>query len=103
MTSQTVTVKTNNVPRDLIWAHDLNVAQHTKLRQEFDYMSDEDFQGGMFFQYRGEFYSLSEFLTLNGDLLAQGWQGICGQTAFSGLVVKIVESCTSVVVGSYCV
>jgi len=99
----TVTVKTNNVPRDLISAFELNGAQYNAIRAEFDYMDDADFESAMFFNYRGQVYALDEFLRTEGDLLAQGWQGICNQTYFSGLVVKIVESCQSVVVGRYCV
>jgi hypothetical protein len=103
MSTSTLTVKTNNVPRDLISAFELSGAQYSKLRAEFDYMEDADFEYAMFFNYRGQVYALADFLRTEGDLLAQGWQGICNQTYFSGLVVKIVESCERVVVGRYCV
>ena len=98
-----MTITTNFVPRDLISAFELNGAQYTKLRKEFDYMNDADFDSAMFFKYRGQVYALAEFLRTEGDLLAQGWQGICNQTYFSGLVVKITQSCQYVVVGRYCV
>lgn len=97
-----LTVKTNNVPRELISAFELSGAQHSKLRKEFDYLSDEDFDSAMFFKYRGVIYALGEFLRTEGDLLAQGWQGILNETFFSGIVVKIVESCEYIVVGRYC-
>jgi hypothetical protein len=96
-----LTIRTNNVPRDLISAFEFDSAQYSKLRAEFDYMDDADFELAMFFKYRGQVYALDEFLRTDGDLLAQGWQGICNQTYFSGLVVKIIESCQSVVVGRY--
>jgi len=96
-----LTIKTNNVPRDLISAFELNGAQYSKLRKEFDWMDDSDFESAMFFEYRGQVYALAEFMRTGGDLLVQGWQGILNQTYFSGLVVKIVESCERVVVGSY--
>jgi hypothetical protein len=98
-----IAITTNFVPRDLISAFELNGTQYSKLRKEFDYMNDADFDSAMFFKYRGQVYALAEFLRTEGDLLAQGWQGICNQTYFSGLVVKIVQSCESVVVGRYCV
>jgi hypothetical protein len=98
-----ISVTTNNVPRDLISAFELNGAQYTKLRKEFDYMNDADFDSTMFFKYRRQVYSLAKFLRTEGDLLAQGWQGICNETVYSGVVVKIVQSCESVVVGRYCV
>jgi hypothetical protein len=98
-----LTVKTNNVPRDLISAFELPPAKYSELRKEFDYLEDADFDYAMFFEYRGQVYPLAEFIRTEGDLLAQGWQGICNQTYFSGLVVKIVESCERIVVGRYCV
>jgi hypothetical protein len=97
-----LTVKTNNVPRDLISAFELNGAEYSKLRKEFDWMEDQDFEYAMFFNYRGQVYALADFLRTEGDLLAQGWQGVLNQTYFSGLLVKIVDSCQSVVVGRYC-
>ena len=99
----TLTVKTNNVPRDLISAFELPTVKYSELRKEFDYLDDADFESAMFFNYRGQVYALAEFLRTEGDLLAQGWQGICNQTYFSGLVVKIVQSCERIVVGRYCV
>ena len=97
-----LTVKTNNVRRDLISAFELNGAEYSKLRKEFDWMEDQDFDYAMFFNYRGQVYALADFLRTEGDLLAQGWQGVLNQTYFSGLLVKIVDSCQSVVVGRYC-
>ena len=95
----TLTIKTNNVPRDLISAFELSGAQYTKLRAEFDYLDDADFDSAMFFEYRGQVYALADFMRTEGDLLAQGWQGILTDTFFSGIVVKIVESCQRIVVG----
>ena len=97
-----IAITTNFVPRDLISAFELNGAQYTKLRKEFDYMNDADFDSSMFFKYRRQVYSLAKFLRTEGDLLAQGWQGICNETVYSGVVVKITQSCQYVVVGRYC-
>ena len=95
----TLTVKTNNVPRDLISAFELSSAQYSKLREQFDYLTEDEFDSTVFFKYRGQVYTLSEFMRTEGDLLAQGWQGILTDTFFSGIVVKIVESCERIVVG----
>lgn len=99
----TLTVKSNFIPRDLISAFELPPAKYSELRKEFDYLEDADFDHAMFFEYRGQVYALANFMRTEGDLLAQGWQGICNQTYFSGLVIKIVESCERIVVGRYCV
>lgn len=98
-----ISVTTNNVPRDLISAFELSTVQYAKLRKEFDYMNDADFESAMFFEYRGHVYALDQFLRTGSDLLSRGWQGICNETAYSGVLVKIVESCRYVVVGRYCV
>ena len=99
---ETLAVKTNNVPRDLISAWEFPTVKYSKLRKEFDYMEDADFESAMFFEYRGQVYALADFMRTEGDILRDGWQGILNETFFSGLVVKIVQSCQSVVVGRYC-
>jgi hypothetical protein len=100
---ETLTVKTNNVPRDLISAFELPTAKYIELRAEFDYMEDADFESAMFFNYRGQVYALADFMRTEGDILRDGWQGILNETFFSGVVVKIIESCERIVVGRYCV
>ena len=98
----TLTIKTNNVPRDLLSTFELSSAQYSKLREQFDWMDLDEFDSAMFFEYRGQVLALSDFMRTEGDLLAQGWQGILNETFFSGIVVKIVESCERIVVGRYC-
>ncbi len=98
----TLTIKTNNVPRDLLSTFELSSAQYSKLREQFDWMDLDEFDSAMFFEYRGQVLALSDFMRTEGDLLAQGWQGILNETFFSGLVIKIVESCERIVVGRYC-
>jgi hypothetical protein len=95
-------ITTNNQPRELISAFELPTANYQELRKQFDYLSDEEFECSMFFTYKGEIYSLSDFMRIHaGDLLVEGWQGIYNWHAFGGLLVKIKESCQSVVVGTY--
>ena len=94
-------ITTNNQARDLISAFELNGAQYSKLRKEFEWMDDAEFESAMFFNYRGQIYALADFIRTEGDLMAKGWQGIMNQSYFDGLLVKIVDSCQSVVVGRY--
>lgn len=94
------TIITNNVPRDLISAFELSTKQYSKLRKEFDYMDDLDFDSSMFFTYKGQVYCLDQFLRLD-HYMPGNWQGILNDTYFSGIVVKIVESCQSIIVGTY--
>jgi hypothetical protein len=94
-------ITTNHQARELISAFELPTANYNKLRKQFDYLDDQDFDSSMFFTYKGEIYCLADFIRLDGDLLAKGWQGIYNWHAFGGLVVKIKDSCQSVVVGTY--
>jgi hypothetical protein len=94
-------ITTNNQARELISAFELPTANYKKLRKEFDYLSDEDFDSSMFFNYKGENYCLADFIRTESDLLAKGWQGFHTWYAGAGVVVKIVESCQSVIVGTY--
>jgi hypothetical protein len=95
-------ITTNHQARELISAFELNTAQYTKLRKEFDYLDDQDFESAMFFTYKGQIYCLADFMRLDGELLAKGWQGVHNFTYGCGLLVKIVDSFQSVVVASYC-
>ena len=94
-------ITTNGQARDLISAFELNTAQYNKLRKEFDYLDDQDFDSSMFFNYKGENYCLADFIRTEGDLLVKGWQGMHSWYASAGLLVKIVDSCQSVIVGTY--
>ncbi len=98
-----LTIKTNNRARHLFYACEVSYTEREQFRKEFDWMSDEEYHRAMFFKYRGEYYALAQFLRVEGDLLAKGWQGQLGETAWSSLLVKIVDSHQSVIVGrAYC-
>lgn len=94
-------ITTNGQARDLISAFELNTAQYTKLRKEFDYLDDQDFESAMFFEYKGQIYCLADFIRLD-SYIPGNWQGVMNHTYFSGILVKIVDSCQSVIVASYC-
>ena len=93
------TIKTNNRARALFPACEVSYSEREAFRREFDWMDQEEFDRAMFFKYRGEYYALAEFLRVEGELLAKGWQGQLGETAFSSLLIKIKDSCRSVIVG----
>lgn len=96
----TMQITTNHQPRDLISAFELNTAQYNKLRQEYDYLNDQDFDSSMFFNYKGETYCLADFIRLD-HYTPGNWQGVLNHGYFSGILVKIVDSCQSVIVGTY--
>lgn len=97
----TVTVITNNVPRDIIDAWQLTPAE----RAEFDYLDWPAIEAGSdsasFFRYRGDLYDLGEFSRWSTapDAELRRWDGYMGESFFSALVVRFANDNESVVVG----
>ncbi len=95
-----ITIRTNNVPRNLIEAWELTPHE----RKEFDYINWTAIENGedsaTFFRYRGQLYDLSEFSRItpqgsnrchpmgwdNPDVA--GWDGYLSDSFTSGLLVK---------------
>ena len=96
-----LTIKTNNQPRRLFFACELSQPERAKLRQQFDWMEDEQFDHDCsFFKYRGEYHNLADFLTnTSPDGRLRGWHGIARDSSFSGVVVKLRGN--DVIVGRY--
>lgn len=96
-----LTIKTNNQPRRLFFACELSQPERAKLRQQFNWMDDDQFDHDCsFFKYRGEYYNLSDFLTnTSPDGRLKGWHGIANDSSFSGVVVKLRGN--DVIVGRY--
>lgn len=101
-----LTVVTNNVPRDILDAYELS----PKERESFDYLDWEAIADGResasFFRFRGQLYDLGEFSRDYGITRGSGlpdhlarWDGYMGETAFSAMVIRIVEDGERVVVG----
>ena len=84
---------TNNKPRHLIYGYDLPA----KVRSDFDYLNDEELDCSNFVRYRGQYYDLSQFMRSDS---VTGWDGVAGQSYFSGVIIKIVDS-DSVIIGRY--
>lgn len=97
----TVSVRTNNVPRDVVEAFELTADE----RREFDYVDWEAVDRGedspTFFRYKGGLYDLGEFLAVDFHAHAalRPWNGYRGDSFFSGLVVRYVDDFERVVVG----
>jgi len=96
-------IKTNNQPRRLLFACEFSGAERTKLRQQFDWMSDEEFDSNCsFFRYKGCYYNLADFMRVDSTLESalQGWHGYSSDSYFSGTLVKLCGE--DVIVGRYC-
>jgi hypothetical protein len=97
-----LTVKTNNVPRNLIYGYELS----EKERKEFDYISAEDLSTHEFFRYKGNLYDPSDFMRVDpgteGNCGLKGWDGYESDSYFSGIVIKYRNDFEQVIVGFYC-
>lgn len=97
----TFQIKTNHVPRDLIYGYELS----EKERKEFDYLKDEESDERLdthqFFRYKGEVYDPSDFMRATDIADLKGWDGYASDSYFSGTVIKYVDAFERVIVGTY--
>lgn len=115
-TENKITVRTNNVPRDVLHPWELTLAE----LKEFEYLVDDPTNleqwynsGASFFRYRDQLYDLGEFSrviapnsqrchSMECDAPAfQGWDGYQSDSYFSGLLVRYSNDFHQVVVGTY--
>lgn len=105
----TLTIKSNYAPRECTmgqWLpgfgyHDTSTL-YSKLRQQFDYLTQDEFDETEFFQYRGVWYSVADFMLINYDspFDKKRWNGYSSDSYFSGVLIKYCYD-GSVVVGTY--
>ena len=92
----TLQIITNNQEREIVYGHELPIDN----RDDFDYLNDEKYQFNEFIVYRGTVYDLNQFMRVAEDGAFKDWDGVHGETAFSGVLVKIVDS-EFVIMGRY--
>lgn len=83
----TYTITTNRIPRTLFAYYELPDA----VREQFDYLTEDEYHNPQFFQYRGEWYDFHGFERTSGELDHLGWHGQLAQSYWDGLAVKYVE------------
>lgn len=88
-----LTIITNNVPRPIIYGWEI-----PEVRDEFDWISDDDFDMSEFFRYKGRVYSLDEFMHSSAF---PSFDGYAGDSYFSGVLVRLCSDGDHVVVGRY--
>jgi hypothetical protein len=85
-----LTIKTNSQPRRLIFTCELSETERNKVRQDYDWMDEDEFEDNCsWFKYQGRYYNLQEFMRCESGLLAEGWHGYLVDTYFSGILVKL--------------
>ena len=90
-----LTIITNNVPRPIICGYELPA----NARPDFDYLDAEEFDCRQFVKYKSQYYDIGEFMRVESEEL-KAWHGVAGQSYFSGVLVKIVDS-DQVIMGRY--
>lgn len=93
-----IRVITDNVPQDIIEAHELTAEQ----RAEFDYLDwaaiDAGTDSASFARHKGELYDLGQFTADYGITKGSGlpahlseWHGYLSESFFSAVVVRYVD------------
>ena len=86
---------TNNQPRFLKYRYEV---PNKILETDFDWC-DED---NGFFQYKGEWYHISEFMRINAhDASLRAWDGYANDTYFSGVLIRLSDDGESVICGRF--
>jgi hypothetical protein len=88
---------TNHKPRPLIYGYELTELE----RANFDYMAPDELESAAFFKYKGDVYSMGDFMRTDGaqDLRAAGWHGFKTDSFFSAVLIKLSDCGDAVTVG----
>ena len=93
---------------DMFYPFELSTEERTTLRQEYDWMSEDNFDNTHFFKYRGDTYSTQDFLTTKKSFWnpdppgwQDGWDGYLNDTFFSAVLVKYIDDDERVIVAEY--
>jgi hypothetical protein len=99
-----VTIKTNNIPRQLKYGYDMP----EKYKADFDYIDAEEFDSHNFVEYKGVWYDLGEFTRISHEYWGvsgiekiKEWHGISYDSAFSGVLIKLCKDSDYVIMASY--
>jgi hypothetical protein len=98
----TLTIKTNNQPRQTVPGYVLFANE--AIRYRFDYLSDGEFRDESFIKYREWWYALSDFMRVKNDSACgfEGWDGHHSDSCFSGVLVKWADDYgEEVIMGTY--
>ena len=90
-------IKTNNQPRETMSGLTLSLyvgdKRAAEIRQQFDYLTDTEFEDESFISYKGHVYALSDFMRVNvePDSPMAAWHGVAADSYFSGVLVKLLD------------
>lgn len=100
--SEGFTIKTNNIPRELVSWFDMPADE---AQEWFSYVDEDERYSPRFVQYRGSWYDVNDFestRSLGTPHPFKVWDGYQSESFFSGILVRYVDSqCESVIVARY--
>jgi hypothetical protein len=88
---------TNNQWRNLKYGYEMP----EKFRNDFDYIDQAEFDTHDFVVYRGQWYDVNEFMSVEGNSPFTGWYGYASDSFFSGIVIKLSDDNEKVIIGRY--
>lgn len=92
-----VTIKTNRNWRNFQYREQV---PEKILASQFDHLDTEE-SYDQFFQYRGYWYHISDFMGASGMTELKNWDGYASDSYFSGVVVKVSRDGEQYQVGTY--
>lgn len=90
-------IRTNNIPRNLKYGYEMP----EKFKADFDYIPEDEFNNHAFFEYKKQWYDLGEFIRTSATIPElKAWQGYSSDSAFSGVVVRLINN-DKIIVGKF--
>lgn len=89
-------IRTNNIPRNLKYGYEMP----EKFKADFYYIPEDEFNSHTFFEYKKQWYDLSEFVRPENNSILKDWQGHYSDSAFSGVVVRLINE-DRIIVGQF--
>lgn len=89
-------IRTNNIPRNLKYGYEMP----EKFKADFYYIPEDEFDSHMFFEYKKQWYDLSEFVRTENNSILKDWDACSSDSFFSGVVVRLITD-DQVIVGQF--
>ena len=70
------------------------------LESQFDYQNEDETTGG-FFEYKGCWYHLDQFMRIPGGPGFEGWDSASADSFFSGVLISLSDDGETYRVGTY--
>lgn len=69
------------------------------LKDYFGHLTEDDSDGYIY--YRKQWYHVSDFMRVEGDVFPKEWDGYSSDTYFSGILIRLSEDGETYQIGTY--